>query len=152
MNAHRLKKIVGFSLVPAVLAGLAGCAAALSPSTDTTSPVAPRVQALVDANRTYPRWAAFPPTPQGLPTPPEVAAQVDTLQVTSGALAGEVGRIEWQLDDPVAFARAVNSRIDVGAVAPVTAEDRAEVEAFAQRTRQRGTAPPPIDRVLPAPR
>lgn len=151
MNAHRLKKIGGGLWLAGALAGLGACAGAFDPATDPTSPVAPRVQALVDANREYPRWADFPKSSEPLPEPVEIASRVETLRGASGDLAAEAARIDWQLGDPTAFAAEVNSRVDSQAISPVTAETQAEVEAFAERTRQRGAAPPPVDRG-PAPR
>ena len=50
---------------------LSACAGAFAPRTDAASPVAPQVEALVAANRDYPRWADFPkatpaPEPESL--------------------------------------------------------------------------------------
>jgi hypothetical protein len=127
--------------------GLAACVASFNPAMDVRSPVTPRVQALVDANRQYPAWADFPGSAESLPEPVAVAARVNTLRVTGGALAGEVSRIEWQItEDPTVFAAAVQDRMDAVPVAPVTAETLAEIEAFVRRTRERGEAPPPVDR------
>ncbi|WP_292100441.1 hypothetical protein [Brevundimonas sp.] len=127
--------------------GLTACAGSFDPATDARSPVAPRVQAMVDANREYPRWAEFPRTVEPLPEPMAIAAQVNTLRVTSGALAGEVSRIDWQTtQDPAAFAAEVQARVDAVPVDPVTAETLAEIEDFVRRTRERGRAPPPVDR------
>jgi hypothetical protein len=148
MNAHQAKKIVG--LVIAVT-GASGCAASFDPSTDATSPVAPRVQALVDANRSYPRWVDFPKGSTDTPQPIEVAARVNTLRASAGALAGEAARIEWTPGDPATFGREVSARVDAQQITPVTAESEAEVETYAAELRRRGTAPPPIDRT-PAPR
>lgn len=151
MNARLAKKISGVLMVASAVAALGGCAGAFNPETDTASPIAPRVQALVDANRAYPRWEDFPRSSEPLPEPVEVAARVGALRGAGTDLASEAARIDWQLGDPAAFADEVNSRIDAQAIAPVTAETQAEVEEFARRTRQRGTAPPPVDRG-PAPR
>ncbi|WP_292124773.1 hypothetical protein [Brevundimonas sp.] len=127
--------------------GLTACVGSFDPATDARSPVAPRVQAMVDANREYPRWAEFPRAVEPLPEPMAIAAQVNTLRITSGALAGEVSRIDWQTtQDPAAFAAEVQARIDAVPVAPVTAETLAEIEDFVRRTRERGRAPPPVDR------
>lgn len=146
MNASLGKKITRRAALLFATAGLTGCVGSFDPVTDATSPVAPRVQALVDANRTYPRWENFPTSPRDLPAPVEVAARVNTLRATGGALAGEAARIEWTLGDPVAFEAEVNSRIDASRMAPVTARTAAEVEAYAAALRARAKAPPPIDR------
>ena len=146
MNAP-IRKFAAALSVAAAMAALGACAGALEAQTDPTSPVAPRVQALVDANREYPRWADFPKSLEPEPAPVAIAAEVNTLRVTSGALAGEVSRIEWTLnEDPAAFAAAVQARVDAVQVAPVTQNTAAEIEAFARRVRERGRAPPPIPR------
>ncbi len=146
MNASRRKFAAVLSAVVAS-GGLTACVGSFDPVTDASSPVAPRVQALVDANREYPRWTDFPRVIEPLPEPVAIAAQVSTLRITGGALAGEVSRIDWQnTGDPAEFAAAVQARIDSVPVAPVTQETLAEIEDFARRTRERGRAPPPVDR------
>jgi len=127
--------------------GLTACAGAFDPATDASSPVAPRVQALVEANREYPRWEDFPKVTEPLPQPVAIAAQVNTLRVTGGGLAGEVSRIDWQeTGDPAAYAAEVQARVNAVPLALVTAETQAEMDAFIARTRERGRAPPPVDR------
>lgn len=146
MNAP-IRKIAAIMSALVASGGLTACAGSFDPATDARSPVAPRVQAMVDANREYPRWAEFPRAVEPLPEPMAIAAQVNTLRITSGALAGEVSRIDWQTtQDPAAFAAEVQARIDAVPVAPVTAETLAEIEDFVRRTRERGRAPPPVDR------
>ena len=105
----------------------------------------------MDANRTYPRWEDFRRSSEPLPEPVEVASRVNSLRGKGADLTAEAARLDWQTGDPVALAAEVTGRIDARAIAPATAETQAEVEAFAARTRQRGAAPPPIDRG-PAPR
>lgn len=146
MNAP-IRKFAAVVAAAVASAGLTACVGAFNPQTDPTSPVAPRVQALVDANREYPRWADFPRSLEPEPAPVAIAAEVNTLRVTSGALAGEVSRIEWTLnEDPAAFAEGVRARVDAVQVAPVTQNTAAEIEEFARRVRERGRAPPPIPR------
>lgn len=146
MNAPD-RKIAATLIALAAGGGVSACAASFDPRTDATSPVAPRVQALVDANREYPRWDDFPRASEPLPAPMAIAARVNTLRIGGGALAGEVSRIDWQnSDDPVAFAADVQARIDSISVAPATAETLAEMEAYLRRARDRGRAPPPIQR------
>jgi hypothetical protein len=146
MNASRRKIAVILSAVVAS-GGLTACVGSFDPATDGTSPIAPRVQALVDANREYPRWADFPRALEPMPEPITIAAEVNTLRVTGGAMAGEVSRIDWQTTgDPAAFAAAMQARIDSIQVSPVTQESLAEIDEFVRRTRERGRAPPPVDR------
>jgi hypothetical protein len=125
---------------------LSACAGAFSPHTDTASPAAPQVQALVDANREYPRWEDFPKSTPA-PEPARIAAQVNTLRVSSGALAGEVSRLDWQTSSDVeAFAESVRARVAATPVAPATAQTQAEMDARLRAARERGRAPPPVDR------
>ena len=146
MNAP-IRKFAAAVAAAVASAGLTACVGAFNPETDPTSPVAPRVQALVDANREYPRWADFPKSPEPAPTPAAIAAQVNTLRVSGGALADDVSRIEWALnEDPAAFAAAVRARVAATPVAPVTQETAAEIAEIARRLRERGRAPPPIPR------
>lgn len=146
MNAP-IRKISAALSAVVLGGGLAACAGSFDPATDSESPVAPRVQALVEANREYPRWADFPRSVEPMPEPVAIVAQVNTLRATSGALAGEVSRIDWQItEDPATFAAAVQARVDAVPVAPVTQETQAEIEEFVRRTRDRGRAPPPVDR------
>ncbi len=146
MNAS-IRKIAALVFAAVVSGGLTACVGSFDPATDATSPIAPRVQALVDANRESPRWADFPRSLEPLPEPVAIAAEVNTLRVTGGALAGEVSRIDWQTTgDPAEFAAEVQARVDSVEVAPVTAETLAEIEEFVRRTRERGRAPPPVDR------
>lgn len=143
MNASLSKKMF-FCAVAAV--GTSGCAVAFDPVTDPTSAVAPRLQALVDANRVYARWEDFPAAPVGLPEPVELATRVNTLRVTGGALAGEVSRIEWTLQDAEAFELDVAARVAASQPLPATARTQEEIEAFAQSLRDRSRAPPPVPR------
>jgi len=146
MNASN-RKIAAVAAAALAGGGLAACAGSFDPATDARSPIAPRVQALVDANREYPSWADFPKSVEPLPEPVAIAAHVNTLRVTGGALAGEVSRIDWQTTgDPDEFAAGVQARVAAVPVAPVTQETQAEIEEFVRRTRDRGRAPPPVDR------
>jgi len=146
MNAP-IRKFAAALSVAAATAGLGACAGVFEPRTDPASPVAPQVQALVEANREYPRWADFPRSVDPEPEPAQIAARVATLDAAGGALAGEVARIDWALtEDPVAWAAAVRDRVAAVPVAPVTQNTAAEIEEFARRTRERGRAPPPVPR------
>lgn len=146
MNAA-IHKFRSMSVLALVALGLTACASAFSPATDPTSPVAARVQALVDANRTYPRWENFPRSDDPAPEPAVIAAQVNTLKVTQGILAGEAARIDWTLpQDPAAFAEALRARVAAQPVDPVTQRTQAEIDEYLRSARERGRAPPPIAR------
>ncbi|MFK0299648.1 hypothetical protein ACIQTU_10580 [Brevundimonas sp. NPDC090276] len=149
MNVFLSKK----TIVPAMTGLLlltSGCVGSFDPQTDATSPLAPRVQELVDAHRQYPRWADFPATPTDVPQPAQVAANVQTLNADSGALASQVAGIDWTLDsDPAAFVASIQRRFDPAKMAAIGAQTPEEVEAFAEALRRRAAAPPPIDRQRP---
>jgi hypothetical protein len=77
----------------------------------------------------------------------QIAERVGALTAGGGALADEVARIDWQTtSDAEALAREVRAKVDAAQVAPVTAQTQAEIDAFARRNRERGRAPPPVDR------
>ncbi len=146
MNVFLSKKTILLAMTGLLLA-TGGCVGSFDPQTDATSPLAPRIQELVDANRDYPRWADFPAEPTDLPQPAQVAANVSALGVQSGALASQVAGIDWVLDsDPTAFVESINRRFDPARMAPIGAQTPEQVEAFAETLRRRAAAPPPIDR------
>ncbi len=147
MNAKRAKILMGLALVGGAASG---CAGSFEAETDAASPIAPRIQALVDANRAYPRWADFPRAASDAPGAVEVAARVQGLTGAGSSLQSEAERIEWTLGDPATLASEIGARVDSQQISPVTAQTQAEVEAFAEEVRRRAEAPPPIDRT-PAP-
>ena len=145
MNVIAGKKI-GLAAMGLMSLSLSACASSFAPETDARSPIAPEIQQLVDANRRYPRWEDFPKAPTDLPTGQAVAAQVASLDTASAGLARERAAIPWTLDDPGGFAQSVRSRVEASQPSPATAQTEADVEAFAQRLRDRAVAPPPADR------
>lgn len=153
MNALLPKKTRLTATLAAALGAplfLGGCVGAFEPRTDPTSPLAPRVQQLVDENRRYPRWADFPAAGEALPTPAAIASDVGRLEGRNAALTADVARIEWTLtQDPAAFLASVNRRIDARQMSPLDLRTPEQVEAFAEALRQRAKAPPPIDRPRP---
>lgn len=148
MNVCALKKMIRPAAAASLVLGagaLSACAAAFDPAMDPSSPLAPRVQALVEANRSYPRWEDFPRA-EAPPEPVQVAARVNTLRATGGALAGEVSRIEWTLGDAGEFEQQVAARVDAAQASPESIETTEQIEARAAALRERAKAPPPIDR------
>jgi hypothetical protein len=146
MNAS-IRKFAAVAVALGGGAALGGCVGAFDPAVDPRSPAAARVEALVAANREYPRWADFPRQSEPLPAPVEIAARVDALEGASGELAAAAARIEWQTTgDAAAYAEAARARVAAVEVDPVTAETASEIEDFARRARERGRAPPPIPR------
>ena len=162
MNASRLKNMTAFPATerPATLKlvalrlpivglaalGLTACAGSFVAETDAQSPLAPRVQQIVEANSAYPRWSNFPATPTDLPQPAELAARVDRLDVSGAALGAEAARLEWLLTDPADFVAQVSRRTQAVPVSPASAQTPAQMDALAESLRQRATAPPPVRR------
>lgn len=145
MNAPLSKKMILIAAV-AITTTMGACSSGLSAKTDAASPLAPRVQELVDANRHYPRWEDFPAAPAALPDVRQVAANAQRLQADNAALNGEIARIDWTLNDPEALAAQINAKVASVPVSPDAARTQAEIEAFAQSLRDRAKAPPPLDR------
>lgn len=145
MNAPMRKKTFRRAAALLALLPLGACAGSFAPRTDETSPLAPRIATLVAENRDYPRWEDFPKATESL-APTQVAERVSGLNAASGLLAQDAARIEWTLSDPDAFAADVARQIEATPVDPVSANTLAEIEAFAESLRQRGKAPPPVDR------
>jgi hypothetical protein len=130
----------------AIAAPLGGCIGASAAKTQAVSPLAPRVQELVDANRRYPSWEDFPAAPADLPPVAQVAANVQRLQGDSSALNSEIARIDWTLTDPAALAAEIDAAVKSVPVSPDAVRTQADIEAFAQSLRDRAKAPPPLDR------
>ena len=145
MNAPLSKRMILIAAV-AITGALGACSGGLAAKTDAASPLAPRVQELVDANRHYPRWEDFPAAPTSLPDVRQVAANAQRLQADNAALNGEIARIDWTLNDPEALAAQINAKVATVPVSPDAARTPAEIEAFAQSLRDRAKAPPPLDR------
>lgn len=146
MNAP-IQKFAAAALAACTAGTLSACAGRFDPAVDASSPVAPRVQALVDANRVYPRWEDFPRVREPLPQPMAIAAQVNALRTGGSALAADVSRLDWQATgDPEALAAEARARVAATPVAPVSAQSQAEIEDYLRRARERGRAPPPVDR------
>ena len=145
MNAPLSKKMILIAAV-AITGALGACSSGQSAKTDAASPLAPRVQQLVEANRHYPRWEDFPAAPTGLPDVRQVATNAQRLQADNAALNGEIARIDWTLNDPEALAAQITAKVAAAPVSPDAARTQAEIEAFAQSLRDRAKAPPPLDR------
>ena len=125
---------------------MSGCVGASASKTEAVSPLAPRIQELVDANRRYPRWEDFPAAPTGLPPVTQVASNVQRLQGDSATLTSEIARIDWTLGDAEALAAETRAAVNAVPVSPDAVRTQADIEAFAQSLRDRAKAPPPLDR------
>ncbi|MFN4092544.1 MAG: hypothetical protein ACK4FG_06590 [Brevundimonas sp.] len=142
MNAALAKNVIALS---AALSGLLLSACAASGPATEPAALEPRIAALVAENRDYPRWADFPAS-TSVPEPVEVAARVNTLNVSGATLEGEAARIAWTLSDSESFARQVAARVIATPIAPETRATQADIAAIAQQLRDRGRAPPPVPR------
>nr|UIP35171.1 hypothetical protein [Brevundimonas sp.] len=145
MNASHSKKMILIAAA-AIATPLSGCIGASASKTEAVSPLAPRIQELVDANRRYPRWEDFPAAPTGLPPVTQVASNVQRLQGDSATLTSEIARIDWTLGDAEALAAETRAAVNAVPVSPDAVRTQADIEAFAQSLRDRAKAPPPLDR------
>ena len=147
MNAYLVK----FSL--RAIAVVAGCAAvtacATNPQTDPTSPLAPRIDQIVDEKRDYPRLEDFPAAPVNVPDAAYVRGAVVQLRQDKSVLGQQVASIDWTLTESAEeYLADIRARMARDQVAIPSASTPAEIEAFAESLRQRAKAPPPIDRPL----
>lgn len=145
MNASHSKKMILIAAA-AIATPLSGCVGASASRTEAVSPLAPRIQELVDANRRYPRWEDFPAAPTDLPPVTQVASNVQRLQGDSATLTSEIARIDWTLGDAEALAAETRAAVNAVPVSPDAARTQADIEAFAQSLRDKAKAPPPLDR------
>ncbi len=145
MNASHSKKMILIAAA-AIATPLSGCVGASASKMEAVSPLAPRIQELVDANRRYPRWEDFPAAPTDLPPVTQVASNVQRLQGDSATLTSEIARIDWTLGDAEALAAETRAAVNAVPVSPDAVRTQADIEAFAQSLRDRGKAPPPLDR------
>ncbi|WP_269219110.1 hypothetical protein [Brevundimonas vesicularis] len=145
MNASHSKKMILIAAA-AIATPLSGCIGASASKTEAVSPLAPRIQELVDANRRYPRWEDFPTAPTDLPPVTQVASNVQRLQGDSATLTSEIARIDWTLGDAEALAAETRAAVNAVPVSPDAVRTQADIEAFAQSLRDRAKAPPPLDR------
>jgi len=148
MNARRVKKL-GTACAGAAL--LTACAPAFNPAFEETSPLAPRVQAAVDANRVYPQWRDFPRSTRETPAPAQVAERVGGLQQSSAGLAADVAAVDWTVTEQAAAQLTRQAQAAAVPPSPDGFTSTEAVEALAQRLRERAKAPPPVDRRLPTP-
>ncbi|MBB5770637.1 outer membrane murein-binding lipoprotein Lpp [Brevundimonas vesicularis] len=130
----------------AIATPLSGCVGASASKTEAVSPLAPRIQELVDANGRYPRWEDFPAAPTDLPPVTQVASNVQRLQGDSATLTSEIARIDWTLGDAEALAAEIRAAVNAVPVSPDAVRTQADIEAFAQSLRDKAKAPPPLDR------
>lgn len=148
MNGHVTKKIRlrwAHVLMPLGVIALCGCASSFDARTLSSGPLT-QAQDLVDASRTYPRWEDFPQATSDVPSSQAIAQRLVTLQVTDSQLQQEVAQIQWGLDDPAEFEREIRSRLSSIRLSTEAPLSEAEIEALAERLRQRAKAPPPIGR------
>lgn len=146
MNVFLSKKIILLPLA-ALVATTGGCVGSFNPPTDETSPLAPRIQQLVDRHNRYPRWEDFPKASTDVPKPEYYAGEVAGLARTNQGLAEQIMGIDWQTSsDPEVFEAMIMRQFDPAAMAPLGPQSSEEIEALAESLRRRATPPPPIDR------
>lgn len=147
MNAYLVK----FSLraIAVVAGGAAVTACATNPQTDPTSPLAPRIDQIVDEKRDYPRLEDFPAAPVNVPDAAYVRGAVVQLRQDQSVLGQQVAAIDWTLTESAEeYLADIRARMARDQVEIPSSSTPAEIEAFAEALRQRAKAPPPIDRPL----
>lgn len=146
MNVFLTKKILLLPLA-ALVASTGGCVGSFDPKTDAASPLAPRIQQLVDSHDRYPRWEDFPKASTDTPSAAYVGQEVTRLAGVNQSLADQVMAIDWAMNsDPAVFESMIQSRFDPAAMGPIGPQTTPEIEALAESLRRKATPPPPIDR------
>ena len=146
MNGHETKKIrlrCLNVLMPVGVLVLCGCAGTFQTGTEP-SVIQDRVQLPIQANRSYPRWDEFPRATTGVPEPAAIAGEVEILRAADRQLQSELVEIEWTLGDTEAFETEVIARLRDMPVLSAPLLSVPEIEAIAERLRQRAKAPPPV--------
>lgn len=124
-------------------------ACATNPTSESSSPLTPRIDQIVAEKRDYPRLEDFPAAPVNVPDAAYVRSAVGQLEQSQSALDTQVASIDWALtESPEQYVAQVRERLASDQVTIPTADTPAEIEAFADSLRQRAKAPPPIDRSL----
>ena len=146
MNVFLSKKMRLLPLA-ALVATTGGCVGSFNPKTDAASPLAPRIQQLVDSHDRYPRWADFPRASTDTPTAAQVAQKVEGLARENQSLAAQIMAIDWATNpDHRVFETMVQSQFDPRAMGPIGPQTTQEIEDLAEALRRKAAAPPPIDR------
>ena len=146
MNVFLSKKMRLLPLA-ALVATTGGCVGSFDPQTEAASPLAPRIQQLVDAHDRYPRWEDFPKASTDTPTPTYVAQKVEGLARQNQSLAAQIMAIDWATNpDHQVFETMIQQKFDARAMGPIGPQTTEEIEALAESLRRKTTPPPPIDR------
>ncbi len=124
-------------------------ACATNPTSESSSPLTPRIEQIVAEKRDYPRLEDFPAAPVNVPDAAYVRSSVGQLQQSQSALETQVAAIDWALTESAdQYVAQIRERLARDQVSIPTADTPAQIEAFAESLRQRAKAPPPIDRSL----
>lgn len=129
---------------------LGGCAdltraTSLAPAqVNPESPVAPAAIAASKENYAYPRFSDVPSRPKDIRSPAQMKAAV--VEVARD----KRGLDRWATDNPPlvggtdAYAAQTRGELSPEMMKPVDAEHARAMEAYAERERQQGAAPPPM--------
>ena len=146
MNVFLSKKMRLLPLA-ALVVTMGGCVGSFNPQTEAASPLAPRIQQLVDSHNRYPRWEDFPRASTDTPTAAQVAQKVEGLARQNQSLAAQIMAIDWTTNpDHQVFETMVQNQFDPRAMGPIGPQTTAEIEALAESLRRKATPPPPVDR------
>lgn len=147
MNVNLAKIVLRSFAALSVCGAMSACA--YDPVTDTTSPLAAKIDSIVAEKTAYPRWQDFPAAPVNVPDAAYVRSSVQSLESSQDVLNQQVASIDWTLDESAEeYIASIRQRLAQDGVEAPTLSTPAEIEAFAASLRARAKAPPPIDRPL----
>lgn len=124
---------------------LAACSS-LAPPSVTSIPLPAQQQAMIDANRAYPSFSAFPRTDEPVPSDADIRQKVTTLETWQTQLVQAVAAIDWQTADPATLGPMLAARVAALGRPPEPVTSPQAMQQALDRARERGRAPPPVDR------
>jgi hypothetical protein len=149
MQAARRARRIGFPLWATMATSLGGCAnaPALNPlavgGVNPDSTVQAEVVAAMNAPGTAPHFSQVPIVPSDVRPVPAWRAAVVSEWSQKRRTEKEAAAIPFTLANVEEWAQRTRAKIPAGQTTPPSAQDAAQIEAFAASERARATPPPP---------
>jgi hypothetical protein len=151
MQAARRTRRLGFLLWAAAAISLSGCAGARAPAmnpfavggVNPDSTVQAEVVAAMHAPGAAPHFSQVPVIPTDVRPVPAWRAAVVSEWATKRRTEKEAAAIPFTLANTEEWAQRTRAKIPASQLTPPSAQDAAQIEAFATAERARATPPPP---------
>ncbi|HCF23955.1 MAG TPA: hypothetical protein DER67_00110 [Novosphingobium sp.] len=151
MNRVPPQKMLGLrtvgvrSLCAMIWIPLAACTTT-GEAVQTTISGAAHTTASVSPQLSYPSFRDFPAITEPAPDDAVIFGEVSALTSDRNALAADVAAIEWQAVDAGTLQQEIEAHVRAVGTAPEAVSSQAAISEFLTRARERGHAPPPVDR------